>query len=144
MQGLPNKELCTSSALICGGTFICLCFSFPAPFALCFPYLCHLFPKWPSQSCSRGVADSGTLCLMWISWQSLLRSALSLGSWKMASSQLALQPDTVIFEIITFLIQKRFKTVTVTVILREINSNDFLDGNWEPMEIKGWLRGPRR
>ena len=26
----------------------------------------------------------------------------------------------------------------------EINSNDFLDGNWESMEIKGRLRGPRR
>ena len=26
----------------------------------------------------------------------------------------------------------------------EINSNDFLDGNWESMEMKGRLRGPRR
>ena len=43
---------------------------------------------------------------------------------------------TVIFEISTFLIQKHFKTVTVTVILGEINSNDFQDGNWEPMEMK--------
>ena len=28
--------------------------------------------------------------------------------------------------------------------LEEINSNDFLDGNWESMEMKGRLRGPRR
>ena len=26
----------------------------------------------------------------------------------------------------------------------EINSNDFLGGKWESMEIKGRLRGPRR
>ena len=26
----------------------------------------------------------------------------------------------------------------------ETNSNDFLDGNWESMEIKGRLRAPRR
>ena len=26
----------------------------------------------------------------------------------------------------------------------EINSNDFLDGTWESMEIKGRLQGPRR
>ena len=26
----------------------------------------------------------------------------------------------------------------------KINSNDFLDGNWESMEMKGRLRGPRR
>ena len=26
----------------------------------------------------------------------------------------------------------------------EINSNDFQDGNWEPMEMKGSLRAPRR
>ena len=26
----------------------------------------------------------------------------------------------------------------------EINSNYFLDGHWESMEIKGRLRGPRR
>ena len=25
-----------------------------------------------------------------------------------------------------------------------INSNDFQDGNWESMEMKGWLRTPRR
>ena len=25
----------------------------------------------------------------------------------------------------------------------EINSNDFQDGNWEPMEMKGSLRTPR-
>ena len=39
--------------------------------------------------------------------------------------------------IITFLIQKHFKTVTVTVLFEEINSNDFLDGDWESMEMKG-------
>ena len=44
---------------------------------------------------------------------------------------------TFIFEIITFLIQKHFKTVTVTVILGKINSNYFQDGNWEPMQMKG-------
>ena len=44
---------------------------------------------------------------------------------------------TVIFEIITFLIQKHFKTVTVNGNFEEINSNDFLDGNWESMEMKG-------
>ena len=27
---------------------------------------------------------------------------------------------------------------------RKINSNDFQDGNWESMEMKGWLRTPRR
>ena len=37
----------------------------------------------------------------------------------------------------TFLIQKYFKTVTVTVILGKINSDDFQDGNWESMEMKG-------
>ena len=26
----------------------------------------------------------------------------------------------------------------------KINPNDFLDGNWESMEMKGRLRGPRR
>ena len=26
----------------------------------------------------------------------------------------------------------------------EINSNNFQDGNWESMELKGWLRTPRR
>ena len=26
----------------------------------------------------------------------------------------------------------------------EINSNDFQDGNWKSMEMKGWLRTPRR
>ena len=26
----------------------------------------------------------------------------------------------------------------------KIHSNDFLDGNWESMEMKGRLRGPRR
>ena len=29
-------------------------------------------------------------------------------------------------------------------ILGEINSNDFQDGNWESMEMKVWLRTPRR
>ena len=38
---------------------------------------------------------------------------------------------------ITFLIQKHFKTVTVTIILKKIKSHDFQDGNWEPMETKG-------
>ena len=27
---------------------------------------------------------------------------------------------------------------------REINSNDFQDGNWEPMDMKGSLQMPRR
>ena len=44
------------------------------------------------------------------------------------------------FQIITFLIPKHSKTgtitVTVTVILGEINSNDIQDGNWESMEMK--------
>ena len=40
------------------------------------------------------------------------------------------------FEIITFLIQKHFRMVTVTVLLGKINSNDFQDGNWESMEVK--------
>ena len=35
------------------------------------------------------------------------------------------------------LIQKHFKTVAVTVILGKINSNDFQDGNWKSMEMKG-------
>ena len=26
----------------------------------------------------------------------------------------------------------------------KINSNEFQDGNWESMEMKGWLRTPRR
>ena len=39
--------------------------------------------------------------------------------------------NTVVFEIITLLIQKHFKTVTITVVLRKNNSNDFQDGNWE-------------
>ena len=45
--------------------------------------------------------------------------------------------NTVIFKIITFLIQNHFKTVTVTVIFGEISSNDIHDGNWESMEMKG-------
>ena len=53
---------------------------------------------------------------------------LSLGCFSVLS--------TVIFEILTFLIQKHFKTVTVTDNLWEINSNDFQDGNWESMEMK--------
>ena len=28
--------------------------------------------------------------------------------------------------------------------LEEIDTNDFLDGNWESMEMKGRLQGPRR
>ena len=43
----------------------------------------------------------------------------------------------VIFETITFLIQKHFKTVTVTVNSEKINSNYFQDGNWESKEMKG-------
>ena len=48
-----------------------------------------------------------------------------------------MQICTVMFEIISCLIQKHFKTVTVTVIFEEINSNYFQDGNWESMEMKG-------
>ena len=40
-------------------------------------------------------------------------------------------------KIITFLIQKHFKTETVTVNLGKINSNYLQDGNWESMEMKG-------
>ena len=55
-------------------------------------------------------------------------------------------PLTVIFEMITFLIQKHFKTATVTGNGKfgKINSNDFQDGNWVSMEMKGRLRTPRR
>ena len=48
---------------------------------------------------------------------------------------------TVIFDMITFLIQKHVKTVTVTVILRKLIQMTF---RWESMEMKGRLRGPRR
>ena len=48
-------------------------------------------------------------------------------SWHICSADA--HPDhlctTVIFEIITFLIQKNFKTVTVTVILGKLIRNDF-------------------
>ena len=60
-------------------------------------------------------------------------------AWKLLETK-----STVIFEIITFLIQKHFKTVTVTVILKKLIQMTFLDGNWESMEMKGRLRAPRR
>ena len=56
----------------------------------------------------------------------------------------SLLPSTVMFEIITFLIQKHFQNGNGNGNFEKINSNDFLDGNWESMEMKGRLRGPRR
>ena len=45
--------------------------------------------------------------------------------------------NTVIFEIITFLIQKTFQDGNGNGNFEEINSRDFLDGDWESMEMKG-------
>ena len=41
-------------------------------------------------------------------------------------------------------ISKTFQDGSGNGNFEEINSNDFLEGNWESMEIKGRLRGPRR
>ena len=39
---------------------------------------------------------------------------------------------------------KTFQDGNGTGNFGKINSNDFQDGNWESMEMKGWLRTPRR
>ena len=50
-----------------------------------------------------------------------------------------------LIEIMTFLMQRKtIQEGNGSGNFREINSNDFQDGNWEPMEMKGSLRMPRR
>ena len=51
---------------------------------------------------------------------------------------------TVIFEMITLISNsKTFQDGNGNGNFEEINSNDFLDGNWESMEMKGRLRGAK-
>ena len=76
-----------------------------------------------------------------VTFESLLVSRNDLG-FRGVLGREANHKSAVIFEIITFLTQKRLRNGNSK--FWKVNSSDFEDGNWEPMEMKGPLWTPGR